>query len=81
LRSGKTTNQQKLLETDRHSESGKAVVATPRETFFFSFSMFYSQLILAKKGTLGKIWLAAHFAKKINKVHVHSTDIDASVGK
>jgi cohesin complex subunit SCC1 len=43
--------------------------------------MFYSQLILAKKGTLGKIWLAAHFAKKINKVHVHSTDIDASVGK
>ena len=30
--------------------------------------MFYSQIILAKKGPLGKIWLAAHWDKKLTKV-------------
>jgi hypothetical protein len=29
--------------------------------------MFYSSLILAKKGPLGKIWLAAHMDKKLRK--------------
>jgi cohesin complex subunit SCC1 len=37
--------------------------------------MFYSQLILAKKGPLGKIWLAAHFEKKLTKQQIFSTDI------
>eukprot|EP00505_MAST-04D_sp_SCG-Rhode-Island_P000250 Stramenopile-MAST_4_protein_250 len=41
--------------------------------------MFYSQLILAKKGPLGKIWLAAHFAKRISKAHVVSTNVEKSV--
>lgn len=41
--------------------------------------MFYSQYILARKGPLGKIWLAAHFEKKLTKSQVYSTDISESV--
>lgn len=40
--------------------------------------MFYSYSILAKKGPLGKIWLAAHWDKKLTKNHVFNTDINAS---
>lgn len=43
--------------------------------------MFYSQIILAKKGPLGKIWLAAHWDKKLTKMQVFQTDITKSVGK
>jgi cohesin complex subunit SCC1 len=42
--------------------------------------MFYSQIILAKKGPLGKIWLAAHWDKKLTKAQVFQTDIETSVG-
>lgn len=41
--------------------------------------MFYSQVILARKGPLGKIWLAAHFDKKLTKTQIFSTDISSSV--
>lgn len=41
--------------------------------------MFYSQVILARKGPLGKIWLAAHFDKKLTKNQIFSTDITESV--
>ncbi|CAH0521831.1 unnamed protein product [Peronospora belbahrii] len=41
--------------------------------------MFYSQIILAKKGPLGKIWLAAHWDKKLNKQQIFTTDIHSSV--
>jgi len=41
--------------------------------------MFYSQIILARKGPLGKIWLAAHFDKKLTKTQIFSTDITDSV--
>mmetsp|Transcript_36913 Transcript_36913/g.60020 ORF Transcript_36913/g.60020 Transcript_36913/m.60020 type:complete len:700 (+) Transcript_36913:250-2349(+) len=40
--------------------------------------MFYSDIILAKKGPLGKIWLAAHWDKKISKAQVFQTDITQS---
>jgi cohesin complex subunit SCC1 len=43
--------------------------------------MFYSQLILAKKGPLGKIWLAAHWDKKLTKNQIFATDITDSVGQ
>ena len=43
--------------------------------------MFYSQFILAKKGPLGKIWLAAHLDKKLTKNQIFQTDIKASVGE
>lgn len=42
--------------------------------------MFYSQIILAKKGPLGKIWLAAHWGdKKLGRPQIFSTDISQSV--
>ncbi|ETL25404.1 hypothetical protein L916_20746 [Phytophthora nicotianae] len=41
--------------------------------------MFYSQIVLAKKGPLGKIWLAAHWDKKLNKQQIFTADIHSSV--
>jgi len=41
--------------------------------------MFYSQLILAKKGPLAKVWLAAHWDKKLTKAQIVQTSIDSSV--
>ena len=41
--------------------------------------MFYSQVILARKGPLGKIWLAAHFDKRLTKNQIFTTDISESV--
>lgn len=42
--------------------------------------MFYSQFILAKKGPLGTIWIAAHLERKLRKNQVADTDIGFSVG-
>ncbi|XP_002989794.2 sister chromatid cohesion 1 protein 3 [Selaginella moellendorffii] len=41
--------------------------------------MFYSQYILAKKGPLGTIWIAAHLEKKLRKNQVNDTNISTSV--
>ncbi|KAG6515257.1 hypothetical protein ZIOFF_025649 [Zingiber officinale] len=41
--------------------------------------MFYSQFILAKKGPLGTIWIAAHLERKLRKNQVADTDIGDSV--
>lgn len=41
--------------------------------------MFYSQLLLAKKGALGKVWLAAHYDKRLTKAQIANTDIKALV--
>lgn len=42
--------------------------------------MFYSQFVLAKKGPLGKVWLAAHWDRKLTKAEIYKTDIFESVG-
>ncbi|WZY74972.1 sister chromatid cohesion 1 protein 4-like isoform X1 [Brassica napus] len=41
--------------------------------------MFYSQFILAKKGPLGTIWIAAHLERKLRKNQITDTDIGVSV--
>lgn len=42
--------------------------------------MFYSQVILAKKGPLAKVWLAAHWGdKKLGRPQIFATDISQSV--
>ena len=42
--------------------------------------MFYSQIILAKNGALGKVWLAAHWGdKKLGRTQIFSADIATSV--
>ena len=45
--------------------------------------MFYSQLVLSKKGALGKIWLAAHMGleKKGSKPMIMQTNIPESVNE
>jgi hypothetical protein len=40
--------------------------------------MFYSQLLLAKKGPLAKVWMAAHWDKKLTKQAIVSADIRTS---
>ncbi|MCO5560365.1 hypothetical protein L7F22_013978 [Adiantum nelumboides] len=41
--------------------------------------MFYSHFILARKGPLGTIWIAAHLEGKLRKSQVTETNISASV--
>ena len=43
--------------------------------------MFFSEFVLAKKGPLGKIWLAAHWEKKLTKTQIFQTDIPTAVCK
>jgi cohesin complex subunit SCC1 len=44
-----------------------------------SARMFYAHFVLAKKGPLARIWLAAHWDKKLTKAHVFETNIQKSV--
>eukprot|EP00053_Salpingoeca_punica_P014320 m.130090 g.130090 ORF g.130090 m.130090 type:complete len:536 (+) comp16427_c0_seq1:148-1755(+) len=37
--------------------------------------MFYSEYVLAKKGPLGKVWLAAHWSKKLTRVMISRADV------
>lgn len=41
--------------------------------------MFYSHFSLSKKGPLARIWLAAHWDKKLTKAQVFETNIETSV--
>ena len=47
--------------------------------FFKYITMFYAHFVLAKKGPLARIWLAAHWDKKLTKAHVFETNIEKSV--
>lgn len=44
-------------------------------------AMFYAQLVLAKKGLLGKVWLAAHWEKKLTRPQIFQTDISLTAGR
>eukprot|EP00729_Bicosta_minor_P027811 gene27810-6491_t len=37
--------------------------------------MFYSEFVLAKKGALGKVWLAAHWEKKLTRTQMSRSNI------
>ncbi|CAI4224567.1 unnamed protein product [Auanema sp. JU1783] len=41
--------------------------------------MFYSQFVLSKKGPLAKIWLAAHWEKKLSKAQIYETNVEDAV--
>ena len=41
--------------------------------------MFYHAFILQKKGPLARVWLAAHWEKKLSKALVFDTDVQVSV--
>ncbi|KAJ3210158.1 sister chromatid cohesion protein 1 [Dinochytrium kinnereticum] len=42
--------------------------------------MFYSESVLSKKGSLAKVWLAAHWERKLSKSQFLQTNIQTSVG-
>ncbi|KZS88044.1 hypothetical protein SISNIDRAFT_433205 [Sistotremastrum niveocremeum HHB9708] len=42
--------------------------------------MFYSEAILSRRGPLAKVWLAAHWERKLSKTQTLQTDIEQSVG-
>ncbi|XP_075898386.1 double-strand-break repair protein rad21-like protein 1 [Nelusetta ayraudi] len=41
--------------------------------------MFFAQLFTAKKGPLAKIWLAAHWDRKLTKAHVFECNLESTV--
>ncbi|XP_072918468.1 double-strand-break repair protein rad21 homolog [Hemitrygon akajei] len=41
--------------------------------------MFYASLFLSKRGPLAKIWLAAHWDKKLTKAHVFECNLEATI--
>ena len=43
--------------------------------------MFYANVFLAKKSALTRVWLAAHWDKKLTKAHVYETNIAESIGE
>ncbi|PIO59422.1 Rad21 / Rec8 like protein [Teladorsagia circumcincta] len=42
-------------------------------------TMFYAQFVLSKKGPLAKIWLAAHWEKKLSKAQIYETNVQDAV--
>lgn len=42
-------------------------------------AMFYAHFVLSKRGPLAKIWLAAHWDKKLTKAHVFECNLESSV--
>ncbi|XP_023146296.2 double-strand-break repair protein rad21-like protein 1 [Amphiprion ocellaris] len=41
--------------------------------------MFYTQLFTSKRGPLAKIWLAAHWEKKLTKAHVFECNLETAI--
>ncbi|KAM9527941.1 double-strand-break repair protein rad21-like protein 1 isoform 1-T1 [Guaruba guarouba] len=43
--------------------------------------MFYMHLLVNKRGPLAKIWLAAHWEKKLTKAHIYECNLEATIEK
>ncbi|NXP77318.1 RD21L protein, partial [Ramphastos sulfuratus] len=43
--------------------------------------MFYMHLLINKRGPLAKIWLAAHWEKKLTKAHIFECNLETTVKK
>uniref|UniRef100_A0A3Q1FX75 Rad21/Rec8-like protein N-terminal domain-containing protein n=1 Tax=Acanthochromis polyacanthus TaxID=80966 RepID=A0A3Q1FX75_9TELE len=41
--------------------------------------MFYTQLFTSKRGPLAKIWLAAHWERKLTKAHVFECNLETTI--
>ncbi|XP_071615657.1 double-strand-break repair protein rad21-like protein 1 isoform X2 [Heliangelus exortis] len=44
-------------------------------------AMFYMHLLVNKRGPLAKIWLAAHWEKKLTKAHIFECNLEATIAK
>ena len=61
----------------RASDFGEARLVGTEETS--PGAMFYSQYILAKRGPLGTIWIAAHLDRRLRKQQITETDVAQAV--
>uniref|UniRef100_K7GDL7 RAD21 cohesin complex component like 1 n=1 Tax=Pelodiscus sinensis TaxID=13735 RepID=K7GDL7_PELSI len=43
--------------------------------------MFYMHLLMNKRGPLAKIWLAAHWEKKVTKTHIFECNLETTIEK
>ncbi|XP_037667936.1 double-strand-break repair protein rad21-like protein 1 isoform X2 [Choloepus didactylus] len=43
--------------------------------------MFYTHVLMCKRGPLAKIWLAAHWEKKLTKAHVFECNLEITIEK
>lgn len=43
--------------------------------------MFYVHLLINKRGPLAKIWLAAHWEKKLTKAQIFECNLEATIQK
>ncbi|XP_031229560.1 double-strand-break repair protein rad21-like protein 1 [Mastomys coucha] len=43
--------------------------------------MFYTHVLMSKRGPLAKIWLAAHWEKKLTKAHVFECNLEITIQK
>nr|XP_048301579.1 double-strand-break repair protein rad21-like protein 1 isoform X2 [Myodes glareolus] len=43
--------------------------------------MFYTHVLMSKRGPLAKIWLAAHWEKKLTKAHVFECNLEITIKK
>ncbi|XP_008050598.1 double-strand-break repair protein rad21-like protein 1 [Carlito syrichta] len=43
--------------------------------------MFYTHMLMSKRGPLAKIWLAAHWEKKLKKAHVFECNLEITIEK
>uniref|UniRef100_A0A8C2X659 Rad21/Rec8-like protein N-terminal domain-containing protein n=1 Tax=Cyclopterus lumpus TaxID=8103 RepID=A0A8C2X659_CYCLU len=41
--------------------------------------MFYTQLFTSKRGPLAKIWLAAHWERKLTKAHIFECNLETTI--
>ena len=57
-----------------------AVVGGLRSGHIVVIGWVLMQLLLAKKGPLAKVWMAAHWDKKLTKQAIVQTDIRSSAG-
>ncbi|XP_045384506.1 double-strand-break repair protein rad21-like protein 1 isoform X3 [Lemur catta] len=44
-------------------------------------NMFYTHVLMSKRGPLAKIWLAAHWEKKLTKAHVFECNLEITIEK
>jgi N terminus of Rad21 / Rec8 like protein len=63
-----------------HSEHRMSFTTGLEFAFFADYvRMFYAHFVLSRKGPLARVWLAAHWDKKLTKANIFETDIEGSV--
>jgi hypothetical protein len=82
-RTGWVRSCPELEKKKKSSTREKKIRALPRLPLgylFLAFHMLYSEAIISKKGPLARVWLAAHWERKISKNQFLQTNIEKTVG-